>query len=428
MELNRGFPAEFRRVVFFTALSVIFGLVNGQLEWTLICCGGVYMAWTLWKIRELDLWLKRSSEPPPDASGIWGEIFDNIVRLQNHQQRERTRLTSMIERGREVTESLHNGIILLDAQGNIDMFNPAARRMLGLRASEYGRPLVNFLRQPRFIDYFEQGDFDEPLDLPAPRSEATHLQYSVNRFGKGETAIVIRDVTRLHQLQQVRKDFVANASHELRTPLTVLKGYIETLQDSQACPPAWHKPLTQMDQQANRMSDIITDLLSLSKLESKNNQDPKRPLTLKRLLQKTLEEGEALTGERGHRFALECDDTVQVLGYKKELRSAFTNLMANAVKYSNPNTEIRVRVRERAGQVRISFIDRGAGIDPVHLPRLTERFYRADSSHNSQTGGTGLGLSIVKHILTRHGGELEIDSALGKGSTFTCVFPAVLEH
>lgn len=425
MELNRGFPAEFRRVIAFTVLSVVFGVVNGYLEWTLIFCGGVYMAWTLWRIRELDLWLKRTKDPAPDAGGIWGEIFDSIVRLQNHQKRERSRLQSVIQRAREVTESLHNGIILLDDQGNIDMFNPAARKMVGLRASEYGSPLVNFLRHPRFIEYFEDGDYDEPLELPAPRSDSTFLQYQINRFGKGETAIIIRDVTRLHQLQTVRKDFVANASHELRTPLTVLKGYIETLQYSPDCPKSWERALRQMDEQSTRMSDIITDLLSLSKLESQDNQDPKRNMNLRKLLEKTVNEGADITGDKQHSFVLQCDPELEVAGYKKELRSAFTNLLTNAVKYSDPNTEIKVTAKCQGHQLLVSFCDRGPGIDPSHLPRLTERFYRADDSHNSKTGGTGLGLSIVKHILTRHNAELEIESTVGKGSVFTCVFPAV---
>lgn len=133
MELNRGFPAEFRRVILFTLLSIVFGLVNGYLEWTLILCGGVYMAWTLWKIRQLDSWLKHLEEPVPTSEGIWGEIIDSIVRLQNHQKRERSRLQAVISRTREVTDALHNGIVLLDVNGNIEMFNPAARRMLGLR-------------------------------------------------------------------------------------------------------------------------------------------------------------------------------------------------------------------------------------------------------------------------------------------------------
>lgn len=237
--------------------------------------------------------------------------------------------------------------------------------------------------------------------------------------------IVVRDITRLQQLQQVRKDFVANASHELRTPLTVLKGYIETLKYSDACPKPWEKPLDQMEQQANRMSDLIVDLLSLSKLESKDNEEPKSAIKLHKMLAKVVAEGEEVSGDKNHSFKLECDPALEIDGYKKELRSVFTNLITNAVKYSHPDTEIKVTAKIRHHKVHVSFTDRGEGIDSAHLPRLTERFYRVDDSHNSQTGGTGLGLSIVKHILTRHNAELEIDSKLGQGSTFTCIFPEV---
>ncbi len=422
--LNRGFSAELRRVVTFTLLAVVVGLLNGHLTWTLIIGGALYMAWMLWQIHRLDAWLQSSrDQDPPDAGGIWGDVFDNIHRLQKRQQREKDRLKQVVRRGQETTAALREGIILLDRYGNIDWFNGSAVQLLQLRSQDQGHPLVNFIRHPAFVQYLERKNFELPLDLPSPHSEAVRLQYQVTNFGLGEHLVLVRDVTRVHKLEQMRKDFVANVSHELRTPLTVILGYVETLGMAPDVPEKWRKALDQVEAQGKRMSSLLSDLIVLSKLETDDSKTAHKPVMLKPLLQQIKSDAEVFSGDRGHQITLSCPDELQLLGSDKELQSAFSNLVLNAVKYSGDHTAIHISVSQSSLGVNVAVRDEGAGIDPVHLPRLTERFYRVDNSRHSGTGGTGLGLAIVKHALLRHGAKLDIESYPGKGSTFTCIFP-----
>jgi two-component system, OmpR family, phosphate regulon sensor histidine kinase PhoR len=422
--LNRGFAAEFRRVVVCTILCALFGLMNGYLEWTLISGGAIYMGWMMWQIHRLDIWLKNSrTRQPPDASGIWGDIFDNIVRLQKRQQREKSRLKLVVKRGQETTAALRDGIILLDNKGNMDWFNSAAATLLSLRRQDQAHPLVNYVRHPSFVRYVEQGNFQDPLDLPSPHSEALRLQYQITSFGQGEQLVVVRDVTRVFKLEQMRKDFVANVSHELRTPLTVIRGYVEALGMAPNLNETFTRALTQMEQQSERMTSLINDLLALSKLETDDRENSHQAVALKPLLEIICSDAIAFSADRNHRISVRCPENLSLQGSDKELHSAFSNLVFNAVKYSPANNDVIISVSQDSHSLRVAVRDTGEGIDPVHLPRLTERFYRVDSSRHSDTGGTGLGLAIVKHVLLRHGATLDVQSQVGKGSVFTCIFP-----
>ena len=429
--MNRGFTAELRRIVFLILGCVFFGLNNGYLEWTLIVGGGLYMAWMLWQIYRLDHWLSNTRNgTPPEASGIWGDVFDRVERLQKRQKREKRRLQGVVKRGQEITAAIPDGIVLLDRQGNIDWFNGVAAELLSLRQQDHGHPLINYVRHPNFIDYMESGNFQEPLDLPSPQSRAIHLQYQVSYFGQGDSLIVVRNITRLYKLEQVRKDFVANVSHELRTPLTVIRGYVESLEVSPGLNDIMKRALSQMAQQSARMTNLINDLLVLSKLETEESELTHDEVSLRPLLQQVQQDAETLSGDSGHKIQLSCPPELVLSASQQELHSAFSNLVFNAVKYTADETEVSIAVTYDSSSVQVAIKDLGDGIEGAHLPRLTERFYRVDEGRNSESGGTGLGLAIVKHIMERHGGRLEISSQLGKGSTFACVFPIqrLLKH
>jgi two-component system phosphate regulon sensor histidine kinase PhoR len=235
---------------------------------------------------------------------------------------------------------------------------------------------------------------------------------------------MVRDVTRLHKLEQMRKDFVANVSHELKTPLTVLKGYLETLlgsvPDDQT---RLRRALSQMNQQSSRMEALVNDLLMLSRLESSQPEGAQQAVLLHGLLQRMRDDAQTLSGDKQQQISVDVPADARLIGSPAELESAFGNLISNAVKYSPAKSEISIRYWQDDRGAHFSVSDNGYGIDPTHIPRLTERFYRPDSSRHSETGGTGLGLAIVKHIMIRHQGRLEIKSEIGKGSTFTCHFP-----
>ena len=402
------------------------GWAVGQPAWAVVAGLVIYLILTLRQTQRLQHWLHtRPGEPPPEATGWWGQIFDDIHRLQRRNQRARARLQAIIERIQASTAALRDGVVMLDKEGHLEWWNHSAERILGLRApDDSGQHVHNLLRDPRFIEYFDKADYRDPLDIPSPLNLSTWLQYNITRYGNGERLILVRDITQLHNLEQMRKDFVANVSHELRTPLTVLVGYLETMLDNQdPSNSRWVRPLTQMQQQASRMQNILNDLLMLSRLETTRTRTEEKPVNLASILPDIRRDALALSGERQHEITLECTTSSQVQGMETELRSAISNLVYNAVKYSQPGGKIHISWSQDDSGARLSVTDNGPGIPAEHLHRLTERFYRVDSSRNSTTGGTGLGLAIVKHVMMRHQGELQISSTLGQGSTFTCVFP-----
>ncbi|GAB1259282.1 phosphate regulon sensor histidine kinase PhoR [Aurantivibrio plasticivorans] len=427
--LHRGFSAELQRVCIFTAVGVVVGLIIGELAWTLIAIGGLYMGWTLWQIRRLDRWLT-AREPglPPDASGIWGDIFDRIYHLQKRQGREKKRLQSVINRVEDTTAALPDAVVLLDPKGEISWWNDNASQLLSLQPIDKDQPLTHILRNPAFIRYFEKGDYKEPINISAPSNDAIKLQIQITRYGQGERLIVVRDVTRLFKLEQIRKDFVANVSHELRTPLTVIKGYLETLGDflsserAESIASTWVKPIAQMQQQCNRMTLLINDLITLSRLETEDRDANQTAVSVRALVNNVRSEAEAVAGD-DYNISVDCECDDAITGIQKELHSAVSNLVINAVKYSPKGSDINIHAYRDDKGCYIAVTDNGIGIDPIHIPRLTERFYRVDTSRSINTGGTGLGLAIVKHILLRHDAQLHIDSELNKGSTFTCHFP-----
>ncbi|HLD64711.1 MAG TPA: phosphate regulon sensor histidine kinase PhoR [Pseudomonas sp.] len=419
--------AVVRHLLLLVGGSLLLGLVSGQYAWALVLGLSLYLGWTLRQLLRLYRWLKqrKPDEPPPDGHGLWGEVFDSIYHLQRHDLRVRGRLQAVIDRVQESTAALKDAVIMLDSEGNLEWWNRAAERLLGLQTpQDSGQSVTNLVRHPRFKDYFEQGNYQDALELPSPINDRLRLQFQITRYGNQDHLMLVRDVTRVYQLEQMRKDFVANVSHELRTPLTVIAGYLETLLDNvEDVNPRWQRALQQMQQQGGRMQNLLNDLLLLAKLEATDYPSDNQPVAVAPLLQSIQSDALALSGER-HRIELDADPQLRLKGSETELRSAFSNLVFNAVKYSPNAGEIRIRWWADEQGAHLSVQDQGLGIEAKHLPRLTERFYRVDSSRASNTGGTGLGLAIVKHVLLRHRARLDIRSDPGRGSTFTCHFPS----
>jgi two-component system phosphate regulon sensor histidine kinase PhoR len=417
-----------RHMLLLVAGCLLVGLVTGHYGWCLALGLALYLAWTLKQLLRLHRWLRehQPDQPPPDGYGLWGEVFDSIYHMQRRDQRARGRLQAVIDRVQESTAALRDAVIMLDADGNLEWWNRAAETLLGLKTpQDSGQPVTNLIRHPRFKEYFEQEQYAEPLEIPSPVNDRLRVQFLITRYGNNEHLMLVRDVTRIHQLEQMRKDFVANVSHELRTPLTVITGYLETLLDNvEDVNPRWKRALQQMEQQGVRMQTLLNDLLLLAKLEATDYPSDNLPVSVTTLLQSIVSDAKALSGPRNQTISLDIEDDVLLKGSEAELRSAFSNLVFNAVKYTPEQGTIRVRWWADAQGAHLRVQDSGIGIDAKHLPRLTERFYRVDSSRASNTGGTGLGLAIVKHVLLRHRATLEISSVPGHGSTFTCHFAA----
>jgi len=418
-----------RHLLLLVTACLLIGLVSGYYGWSLAAGVTLYLGWTLKQLLRLHDWLRnhQPDEAPPDGYGLWGEVFDSIYHLQRRDQRVRGRLQAVIDRVQESTAALKDAVVMLDSDGNLEWWNRAAETLLGLKTpQDSGQPVTNLVRHPRFKEYFEQDSYAEPLDIPSPVNDHLRIQLYITRYGNNEHLMLVRDVTRIHQLEQMRKDFIANVSHELRTPLTVICGYLETLLDNvDDVNPRWKRPLSQMQQQGERMQTLLNDLLLLAKLEATDYPSDNQPVQVERLLRTVKSDAQALSGQRNQTITLEAQADVALKGSETELRSAFSNLVFNAVKYTPDGGSIRIRWWADASGAHLSVQDSGVGIDSKHLPRLTERFYRVDSSRHASTGGTGLGLAIVKHVLLRHRARLEISSVLGHGSTFTCHFAPV---
>ena len=418
-----------RHLLLLVTGCLLIGLVTGYYGWSLAAGVALYLGWTLKQLLRLHDWLRnhQPDEAPPDGYGLWGEVFDSIYHLQRRDQRVRGRLQAVIDRVQESTAALKDAVVMLDSDGNLEWWNRAAETLLGLKTpQDSGQPVTNLVRHPRFKEYFEQDSYAEPLDIPSPVNDHLRIQLYITRYGNNEHLMLVRDVTRLHQLEQMRKDFIANVSHELRTPLTVICGYLETLLDNvDDVNPRWKRPLSQMQQQGERMQTLLNDLLLLAKLEATDYPSDNQPVPIDSLLRTIKNDAQALSGQRNQTITLDVEADVALKGSETELRSAFSNLVFNAVKYTQDGGHIRIRWWSDGSGAHLSVQDSGVGIDSKHLPRLTERFYRVDSSRNASTGGTGLGLAIVKHVLLRHRARLEISSVLGHGSTFTCHFPPV---
>lgn len=231
----------------------------------------------------------------------------------------------------------------------------------------------------------------------------------------------------IKHLEQVRSDFVANVSHELRTPLTVIQGYLEALIQSERLEKkSLNKIFLQMYQHSIRMAEIIEDLLLLSHLEHDEPlAEDKAHISIYDMLKVLCIEAKNISGKKKQKIILKANKQVFLEGSKNELRSLFSNLIINAIKYTPSQGKITIEwYSDNLGRAIFKVSDTGIGIAKEHIPRITERFYRVDKARSRESGGTGLGLAIVKHVLLRHHAELQVDSVVDEGSTFTCLFPA----
>ena len=421
--MQEGLRAEIQTLFLLAIALVIVGYLNGMVAETLILGGAGYTAYTLAKINRLYKWLASDkSTMPPEMSGVWGDISDELYRLNQRVEQAKKNYSGLALRIRQITSALDDGMILLDADLCLDWWNPSASALLDFKPPDKGKYITNLIRNPVFVDFIQRDTFDQPLEMRAPGDPVRIYHFMAGKFGRGEVILMVRDITRLRHLEEMRKEFVANISHELRTPLTVLMGYLETLQGSETPPPSWRRILDQMDQQTRRLNSLAEDLLMLSRLESTPRSTHTGTVDICNLLASIVENARVVSPDV-HTISLDCSPGLTLAGGEhRELHSAFSNLIFNAIKHNPGGCHIDVRAREAGDQLVVEVADDGVGIDEKHLPRLTERFYRVDESRAATSGGTGLGLAIVKHVLARHNGSLQIRSTLSKGSTFSCVF------
>ncbi len=426
MSLNRSWRVELTAVTLGGIALILLGQWYGNLALALLSGVTSYLIWHLVQLHRLHDWLIRGyTTPPPDSHGVWADLMCELWRGQRRTRKRKRKLRRALKRFRESTAALPDATVVLGQSGEIEWWNTAAERLLGLRRpDDRGQRIANLIRHPEFVRRLDSGDWRQPLVLSSPVNANIWLTLNIIPTAKHKSLLLAQNTTRLQHLDQVRRDFVANVSHELRTPLTVMSGYVETLLDhAEARKQPWKQVLPQVHEQTRRMRGIVEDLLLLSRLELDKELTSEEEIAIATLLKQIRKEAMELSGEARHRISLDVDPRLGLRGNRNELRSAFSNLVVNAIRYTPAGGEIRLRWHADAQGAHFSVSDTGVGIEARHIPRLTERFYRVDVGRSRETGGTGLGLAIVKHVVTRHGGELAIESTVGKGSTFACHFP-----
>ena len=412
------------RLLVLLGVALLGGLIFGRpLVWVIAVLAG-YLCLQLINLFRLDRRLRhRNFIEPPDLGGAWTDVVAQVVRLHRRKRFHKQRLIQLFRELRRSTAAMPDGVIILNAGREILWFNRTAGRLLDLRRkADLGLRIDNLIRAPDFIRYLEGEDFSDPVYITWPTGSELSLSIQMIPYGGGQQMMLVRDVTRQAKLEAMRKDFVANASHELRSPLTVISGYLDTLSEDPQLDPSWAAPIGEMRRQAERMNAIVHDLLELSRLESADKEAGEELVDVAGMLAMLRKEVLALPS-RPKDVVLKLDSSAKLLGEEAEVHSAFSNLIANAVKYTSPEGMIEVRWWTDPAGGHFAVSDTGIGIAGEHIPRLTERFYRVDPGRARQHGGSGLGLAIVKHVLQRHGARLDIESEEGKGSTFSCHFP-----
>lgn len=400
--------------------------IDNTLIMLLLACIGI-IAWQIYRLNLLFKWIDSPRKNPlSETSGQFYLLHRSINRINASNSRRKRQLSSLLSQFRKAVGTLPDTIVLIDEHGKIEWANSNAKDLLDIRWPEdSGVGFSDLIRHPEVETHIRNAKHKtvkQGVIINSLTKRDQTLNLKCVRYTEELRMIIVRDVSRLIHINQMHTDFVANVSHELKTPLTVLRGYVEILQNSKDLPERFVKPLNQMNLQSVRMQFIVSDLLYLAKLEDSETVKKSEPVDVSIIINTIIEAVQPLLEDKRHKLKLDIDHSLMICGSQSELHSAFSNLITNAITYTPADGVIKIRWERTGGNATFSVKDNGQGIAPQHLPRLTERFYRVDDDRSRDGGGTGLGLAIVKHVLQRHGGEFEVDSKVGGGSEFKCIF------
>lgn len=386
-----------------------------------------YLVWNLQQILKLAHWLWESkSLAPPTSAGAWGSIHDGLYRQIKRARNKQKMLSQRIKRFRDGAEALPDAALVLSNDFIIEWGNKKAQKLLGIRMStDMGQRIDNLIRFPKFSLKINEGNIYAPIHIPSPLDNEVQLELRLMPYGVDQILFLARDVSKVHRLEEMRRDFVANVSHELKTPLTVVRGYVEMVQATETgLDPHWQKAFSTIEDQVTRMDRLVEQLLTLSRVEiNDDSDDDKQVINMPVLLHQLVDDANWLNQEKQHALTVNIVSKANIKGIDTEIKSACSNLISNAIAYTPNGGNITISWQDHEeNKVKFSVKDTGPGIKREHVARLTERFYRVDKSRSRNTGGSGLGLAIVKHVLQHHKAELMIQSEWGKGSEFSIVF------
>ena len=415
-------PAALRLAIIWIGSAVLWyffgpviGLLAGLVLTTAITVSQLYY------LSALDIWLDSPrSDRLPDGWGAWHAVYSHLYRLSHEEEKSKKELTEWLTRFREAMSFLPDGVAIMENVLFLEWCNPMAEKHLGLDLErDKDMRITNLVRNPAFIDYVVLGRYDEPLEMTF---NDRFLLLQIIPFGNRRQILVTHDKTDSVRTEKIRRDFVANASHELRTPLTVINGFLEVaLANPDLDRETRLSHLTLMKEQGERMQSLVEGMLTLTNLESDDYPLKREPFNAIELVRQIYQAALALSNGR-HALSLNDNGPERLYGSVDEIRTAFTNLVTNAIRYTPEGGKIAIDWSSTEEGPRFSVKDTGIGIEAKHIPRLTQRFYQVDKSRSRKVNGTGLGLSIVRHVLLRHDAHLAIESEPGAGSTFTARF------
>lgn len=432
--MTKRWVDECWRLVLGIVVTIIAGFITGHGMAYLVGFLLLYAGWMIFRFQELEEWLRDGGKKKqaPDAIGIASEIMQLIYRDKKFITKQKDRLRTSLNQFNDMAAELPDATIVLGDNLQIRWCNAAADELLGInRRRDGGQRIDNLIRLPEFHDFLQQVDPKAEIEIQSPRDPQIMLTMRKVPTDGGLSILTGRDITQRVRLREMRKAFVADVSHELRTPLTVVHGYHEMLLDDESLPKHMRAPLESANNQSSRMATIVDDLLTLSRLESSVlAEEEGNPVAVDDLvlsvitdIQQSTQKANGEVDKAGHVFTRQTDSALLIRGKESEIYSACQNLIGNAVKYTNPGTEIQVNWGRTPTGASLSVIDNGPGFEAEHIPRISERFYRVDKDRSRDKGGTGLGLAIVKYIAQRHGGHLDVRSEPGVGSEFEIKFP-----
>ena len=404
-------------------LAIVAGVAFEALGWTLFAAAAAGLIHQHQALRKFVRWAKKPLRKPKLANAGLQQAGRSLRSSLKQSRRRAHEALQQMSNFRGVTAALPDAAILVDAEGNIENFNDASVALLRLNREDTGNNLGALLRHPDAISLLKQQTPDATAEFSSPFVEGQRLELRRVPVAKDQDLILARDVTQLNRLLSMRQDFVANVSHELRTPLTIIVGYLEAIEDDELDDATLRRLVRKLASPTHRMQALVDDLLMLTRLESSPAPEPGdlMAVDVRQLVDGVVDDLAGLAGKR-HRITQRLQCGLRVLGIEKELHSACSNLIANAIKYSPHGGEVNISWTARGDGAMLEVSDQGVGIAPEHLSRLTERFYRVDLAGARVRGGTGLGLAIVKHVLKRHNSQLQVESEVGKGSRFHCHF------
>jgi two-component system, OmpR family, phosphate regulon sensor histidine kinase PhoR len=419
---------EIIKFVVISLIALLIAAIEGAVPALIFLCLMLLLGnlFHLSSLSRLTRWLLRTDGALiPEVSGSWEELSAALYRMVRGTKTSQDRLNLALDRFQQAAAAMPDGFIILDDRGNIDWCNPTAERHFGLALKQdRGTDISYLVRRPDFAAYLSSQNYSEPLIIRGTRNQDMVLAIQLVPYDNEQKLIMSRDITQWDKAETARRDFVANVSHEMRTPITVLSGFLETLSDMEKIDPSLlRRSIDLMRSETSRMQHLVEDLLTLSQLENGPPLADSGTVNVVDLVHDLEQEAKRLSLGK-HTISSDVRIDTQLRGSAHELRSAFSNLVSNAVRYTPAGGAIVLTWGNQGDLASFAVSDSGPGIAAEHIPRLTERFYRVDRSRSRQSGGTGLGLAIVKHILNRHQAQLEVTSELGKGSRFAAIFPA----